>query len=342
MMNDDITIEGEMTQSLIVTPDSTKFIYDNGEAIAYIEIIDYSANGEYSNDAVCLPAYATSFEGRFVYNETYYPTHLKVVGETTGTVFYDKDQDKSPTNFLVHTQDYTQFGENLIVIPSFESTLKPEKLGIQTYEQLVEFAENVCNNNAKYGKAEVWLENNIVAPDDSSWTVPIGTLDNPFNGVFDGRGFGIVGLNVSIEDLGGLFGCIGENGLVKDLAVIDCDSSTKSEYAGGIAAVNNGTIDHCLSGVNIDSTVSVYGKNGQKIRPSQYNSYVNGKYAGGIAAANNGKITGTRNGAVVFGEWCGGICADNAGTIYGSANNGAVGRDSVSVNLCGGLTAKNN
>ncbi len=121
----------------------------------------------------------------------------------------------------------------------------------------------------------------------------------------------------------------------------DVVSGSQYDKDGGIAAVNNGTIDHCLRGVNIDSTVSVYGKNGQKIRPSQYNSYVNGKYAGGIAATNNGKITGTRNGAVVFGEWCGGICADNAGTIYGSANNGAVGRDSVSVNLCGGFTAKN-
>lgn len=343
MMRADITIEGEMTESLVVTPDSDKFIYDDsGEAIAYIEIADYLANKEYSKDAVRLPSYATSFEGRFVYDETHFPTHLKVVGETTGTVFYDSDQDATKTTFLVHTQDLTQFGENLIVIPSFDSTIKPEKTCIKTYEQLVEFAENVQKDNAVYGKAQVWLENNIIAPDDSSWTVPIGTTDNSFNGVFDGRGYGIVGLNVNSGDLGGLFGYIGENGLVKDLAVIDCDFTAKSEYAGGIAAVNNGTIDHCLSGINMDSSIRIYDKNNKRIDLNAYNSYISGTYCGGVAATNNGTIIGTRNGSYVDGSYGGGIAYENNGTIYGCANNGGVGRDSVNTLYSGGIVCNNN
>ncbi len=231
-------------------------------------------------------------------------------------------------------------------IPEFtkkepEKPVEPEKTGISTYEELVAFAENVKNDYDKYGSADVYLENNLLAPDDSAWVLGIGTADNPFNGTFDGRGYGIVGLNVSIDDLGGLFGCIGENGLVKDIAVIDCDFTKNSEYAGGIAAVNNGTIDHCLSGINQGNYVRINDKNGNRINIGEYNSYIKGTYSGGVAATNNGTITGTRNGAFVNGSECGGLVYENAGTIYGCANNGPVGKDSVNTKLCGGLVCRN-
>lgn len=338
MMNNDITIEGEMTESLVVTTDSSKFVYDDsGEAIAYIEIVDYSANREYSKNAVRLPVYATSFEGRFVYDETHFPTHLKVVGETTGTVFYDSDKDNSTTTFLVHTSDFTQFGENLIVIPSFDSTVKPEpeKAGIGTYEELVAFAENVKNDYEHYGKAEVWLTANIIAPEGSKWTVAIGdSEDKPFNGSFDGRGFAVVGLSIGNSETGSVFGYIGESGTVKDLAVIKTVFSVKSEAAGGIAAYNSGTLDHCTSGINSD--IRKLG-----ITSRQFNSSIYGVAAGGIAAYNYGTITGCRNSGYINGQDVGGIAAYNYGTIFGCANNGALGSDSVDVKRVGGLTAEN-
>ena len=340
MMNNDITIEGEMTESLVVTPDSSKFIYDeNGEAIAYIEIADYSANSEYSKDAVRLPTYATSFEGRFVYDETHFPTHLKVVGETTGTVFYDSDQDSSTTTFIVNTPDLTQFGESLIVIPSFDSTVKPEpepeKAGIGTYEELAAFAENVKNDYEHYGKAEAWLTANITVPEGSKWTVAIGdSEDKPFSGTFDGRGFAIIGLDINNSKACSLFGYIGEGGTVKDLAVIKTTFSIKSEAAGGIAVYNNGTIDHCISGIN--SGIRKLG-----IMSRQFNSSIYGVAAGGVAVYNNGTITGCRNSGYVNGQDVGGIAAFNNGTIYGCANNGGLGSDSADVKRVGGITAEN-
>ena len=341
----DVTIRGKMEQGITATADSSAFIYDDsGEPEEYIEIKEYST-GAYSSGSVNIASYANSIEGRFVCGGSYVPSHLKITGEQTGTVFYDNDVTSE--EFICMTADLSPFGENILVTPSFEKKAAPEPVdkeyGIRTYEELTAFAMNVKNDYATYGKANVWLENNILAPDDSKWTVAIGSSEAPFEGTFDGNGYGIVGLNVNIEDYGGLFGYIGESGTVKDLAVIDCDFANNSEYAGGIAAVNNGTIDHCLSGINLDSSVVIYGKNGKKLRLDQYNSYIRGgTYSGGIAAVNNGSITGTRNGSHVVGANCGGITAENNGYIYGCANNGAVGRDSVTVLACGGLTCWNN
>lgn len=106
--------------------------------------------------------------------------------------------------------------------------------------------------------------------------------NKPFNGTFDGNGYCIIGLNVNSSEYGGLFEIIGENGCVKDLFVFDCDFSSSSRTAGGIAAVNEGTIDHCTSGVN---TGKIYG------------------------CANNGKV-GTSTSSI-----SGGLVGKNGGTI---------------------------
>ena len=340
----DVTISGKMEQGFTAAVDSSAFIYnDSGEPEEYIELKEYSTD-TYSSDSVNIPSYVNTIEGRFVCGEGYAPSHIRITGEQTGTVFYDKDVTSE--RFLCMTADLSPYGENILVTPSFEKKDSPEPVdreyGIRTYEELTAFALNVKNDYANYGKANVWLENNILAPDDSKWTVAIGSTEAPFEGTFDGKGYGIVGLNVDIDGYGGLFGSIGENGTVKDLAVIDCDFARKSEYAGGIAAENNGTIDHCMSGINLDSSIVIYGRNGKKLRLDQYNSYIKGTYSGGIAAVNNGTITGTRNGSFVDGANCGGIAEENNGTIYGCANNGAVGRDSVTVLACGGITCINN
>ncbi len=215
--------------------------------------------------------------------------------------------------------------------------------GISSYEELCQFAQNVQNNYERYKNASVYLDANINASGKSQWTLPIGTEDKPFCGTFDGKGYVILGLDVSVEDNGALFGMIGENGLVKDLSVLDTSFSVKSEKAGGIAAVNNGTIDHCISGLNTESGLTVNTEKHGKINVYSLNSYIKGIIAGGIAAENNGTITGTRNGSFAEGEKCGGIAGINKekGIIYGCANNGAVGKNTVSVKFSGGLAGVN-
>ena len=230
--------------------------------------------------------------------------------------------------------------EPTTVEPTTEPTTNPEpsEHGISTYEELVAFAQSVNGGN-NFDSA--FLETNIIAPEGSVWSQPIGTDDKPFMGTFDGKGYGIISLNVNCGDNGGLFGVIGESGTVKDLMVIDCDFAADSTYAGGIAAVNNGTIDHCTSGVNMPANLKIKLPSGKKITPADYNSLVTGTYAGGIAAINNGTITGTRSGAFVSGVNCGGVAAQNNGRIYGCANNGAVGSTYKSCEKSGGIAAEN-
>ena len=191
-----------------------------------------------------------------------------------------------------------------------------------------------------YGKANYILNNNIKAPDDSEWTQGIGSAasNKPFNGTFNGNGYCIIGLNVNSSEYGGLFEIIGEQGCVEDLFVFDCDFSSYSKTAGGIAAVNNGTIDHCISGVNFTSG-TIYFKD-RAIKASALNSSIKGEIAGGIAGKSSGSIKGCRNASIVSGKQCSaGIAGENTGKIFGCANNAKIGSSSSSVS--GGLVGKN-
>lgn len=199
-------------------------------------------------------------------------------------------------------------------------------VAIGSYDDLVAFAKKV---NGGDNTANAYLTGNIIATADAEWTTGIGTELKNYNGTFDGRGFCISGLKSSVSDNGGLFGIIGSKGVVKDLSVLDCSFKTSPTYAGGIAAFNYGTIDHCTSGVNLTDS-----------NKEQYNSYIKGSICGGIAGRNKGVITGCRNAAVVEGACCGGITGMNDGSIYGCASNGPVGTNAAE--SAGGIAGENN
>lgn len=210
---------------------------------------------------------------------------------------------------------------------------------IKTYDDLVKLSNLIRSDYEVYGSQNYILTNNIKASDDSEWVQGIGSVNEnkPFNGTFNGNGYCIIGLNVNSSEYGGLFEIIGEKGKVKDLFVFDCDFKASSNVAGGIAAINNGTIDHCISGVNM-TTGTIHFRN-KSIDAAALNSSIKGNISGGIAGNNSGLITGCRNAAIVNGTQCGGIAAENSGKIYGCANNAKIGSTSASV--AGGLVGKN-
>jgi len=86
--------------------------------------------------------------------------------------------------------------------------------------------------------------------DSLTWT-PIGSVEHPFKGIFDGDGHTIKGLFIN-TDLGyqGLFGYILE-GTVKNINILDGNITAgnvmiNNDYNGGIVGYNNnGTIDGC-------------------------------------------------------------------------------------------------
>lgn len=261
------------------------------------------------------------------------PDSHPVIDNTHGTVYYYQSEDKYSNK--IKTADAFDRDEN-------------GNLMIKSYEDLVMLGQLVDSEYEVYGSESYILTNNIIAGSESLWTKGIGSVDSskPFNGTFDGRGYIIFGLNIKPENqYGGLFEFIGEQGKVTEILLADCDySDMNTEYAGSIAAVNKGTIDHCISGVNYTSGyISIdVDKDGENefISLADLNSNIQGKTAGGFAAVNNGTITGCRNASVVKGsELSAGIAGSNTGIIYGCANNGTIG--SASSKISGGLAGEN-
>ena len=348
MLDQDLTENFLLVEGKTASVDKDSFVYDrNNNPAAYIEIKDDLSETGYTTDPVIMTDGFNSVEGRFCCDNYHYPTHIKVVGAETGTVFVDEDVAQDATTFNCYTPDLAPYGESIILIPSFGEYERPtvSDVHISTYADLVAFAQNVINDYDSYGTATAILDNNIIiTPDDPVWTQGIGSQseNKPFNGTFDGNGFAIVSLIVNNPGNGALFDYIGSSGTVKDLAVIDCDFMVRSAAAGGIAAVNDGLIDHCVSGINTQSQKLIETKYGQSRSIISFNSAVNGTVSGGIAGTNNGTIKGSRSSAFVIGENCAGIAGINNGTIYGCANNGPVGKDSTSNKFSAGIAVVNN
>ena len=80
------------------------------------------------------------------------------------------------------------------------------------------------------------------------WT-PIGTaLNNSYKGNFDGGNHTISGLTVKgSNEYAGLFGCIDDGGTVKNVVLENVQIASDNQYAyvGGVAGMNNGTIENC-------------------------------------------------------------------------------------------------
>lgn len=103
--------------------------------------------------------------------------------------------------------------------------------------------------------------------------LPVGTAEQPFNGIFDGQGFEIRGLSFDVSQKGkaknitsyGLFGTIGESGTVKNVGLVGtAEMKTEGQVAvatqlGMLAVYNQGHIEkaYCdLTGQNGTSAVA--------------------------------------------------------------------------------------
>jgi len=100
--------------------------------------------------------------------------------------------------------------------------------------------------------------------DSLTWT-PIGSVEQPFKGVFDGDGHTIKGLFIN-TDLGyqGLFGYLLE-GTVKNINILDGNITAgnvmiNNDYNGGIVGYNNnGTIEGCTIAGTLTNTGNGFG-----------------------------------------------------------------------------------
>ncbi len=197
--------------------------------------------------------------------------------------------------------------------------------------------------------------------DAEQWT-PIGTLEKPFTGTFNGNGHTISGIyiNKPEEDCKGLFGVI-EDSTIENLTV--SGSITGNESLGGIAGQANGKImiSNCLNKSNIGANytwafcggiIGGSGSNNIKIECCGNEGKIEGvgNNVGGIAGGiepnesgqifiencyNAGNVTGNGRVAGIIGRGVYVVInfCYNKGNINGLGPTGGIGGDIVFTNI---------
>ena len=169
---------------------------------------------------------------------------------------------------------------------------------------------------------------------DNAEFKPIGQAeDKAFEGIFDGNGKTISGLNIvqnaqyvpyacnfwgcqgggNQDSYAGLFGIIGKKGVVKNLTISDSKVTATSQYAGAVVGLNYGVVENAktTNSVQVNSTNDPESQGG----------------VGGIAGRNGGYGTMLHcenNASVVGQNLVGGIAGANTGAISTSINYGSV------------------
>jgi hypothetical protein len=207
---------------------------------------------------------------------------------------------------------------------------------ITTAAQLAQLATYVNSGNEDYNNKYYKLGNDLTL--SGNWT-PIGNATNrTFIGVFDGNNKVISNLNYTDSDLSdyvGLFGIIGNNGIVRNLGVVNVHFSTTGISVGGIAANNQGSVLSCYTTGIISCSTTMLGG------PLLISIYV-----GGIVGDNEGSVSNCLSSCTIKAtinnsghaySYAGGVVGNNrssgssvsncysTGTISASANSTVAG-----------------
>lgn len=198
---------------------------------------------------------------------------------------------------------------------------------------------------------------NLVSKSDLTEWEPIGARWSPYTGTFDGQGYTISGLyfNNPHSSYVGLFGCIGANGKISNVGVLDSYFQF-SALGGGVCGVNYGTVRDCKNTGSVRGFSTIGGvcglnEKGGIIENSFNEGTVSGtgdnaQQVGGVSGYNNGTIKSCYNTASVSGqESVGGVCGFNSvGTTTNCFNEGTVSGQNFVGGVCGngcGVTTTN-
>lgn len=141
---------------------------------------------------------------------------------------------------------------------------------------------------------------------------PIGRVDFPFSGTFDGQGYKISNLCSGGSGFVGLFGCVA--GTVKNVAVVDSSWYTTNDNVGSITGILNsgGNIEICYSESGISGKNCVGGIVGKSVATSTIKNCYNKSGISGIDKV--GGIIGHNNGTTVSNTY-------NLGAVTGNGSN---------------------
>ena len=180
----------------------------------------------------------------------------------------------------------------------------------------------VLNNDIVFGA-------NVSSIGSYSWT-PIGkNLNIVFDGIIDGNGKKIYGLYSSARDTAGFIGCLGANGVLKNVQFLK--GSLSSNNVGGLVGLNKGNVINVQNeSVSIVGEASsgkgaIVGSNVGTIKNCINKVSIDGSIVGGISGINSGLIEDCDNEGKITGfGYVGGICSKNTGTINRSVNKGRI------------------
>jgi subtilisin-like proprotein convertase family protein len=183
------------------------------------------------------------------------------------------------------------------------------------------------------GDLTAWYElgNDIDASDTNNWNIgygitPIGRYTAPFEGVFDGKGHVITGLDIN-QPSGicvGLFGCTGKTSEIRNVGL---NNVMVTGYAcvGGLTGFNRGAIEACYVSGNVSGSTQVgglVGTNNGLVTDSYSVANVSGPQQesciGGLVGVNrSGPLKNCYSAGKVAGENSGGLAGTSSGECTG-------------------------
>ena len=219
---------------------------------------------------------------------------------------------------------------------NYEKEPVEETYEIRTFEEFKKIPEIVKKNN----RANFKLMNTIFG-NGKTMTESIGSADNPYNGTFDGQGYYVYRFDIKSSDGNvALFDTIGARGSVKNFAAFY--QNIEGEKAAGLAIVNYGLIDECISGSNLSGPFTDQLTHEPK-NLTETTTFVKGtSMAGGVVVENKGVIRNTANYAKATASAsdgiAGGIAVVNSGTIENCMSIGAL--STKENGIAGGIVGK--
>ena len=219
---------------------------------------------------------------------------------------------------------------------NYEKEPVEETYEIRTFEEFKKIPEIVKKNN----RANFKLMNTIYG-NGGTMTESIGSADNPYNGTFDGQGYYVYRFDIKSSDgNAALFDTIGARGSVKNFAAFY--QNIEGEKAAGLAIVNYGLIDECISGSNLSGPFTDQLTHEPK-NLTETTTFVKGtSMAGGVVVENKGVIRNTANYAKATASAsdgiAGGIAVVNSGTIENCMSIGAL--STKENGIAGGIVGK--
>lgn len=188
-------------------------------------------------------------------------------------------------------------------------------------DDLKEFADVV--NGGKPDQNAVLMDD-IDLSSIGNWT-PIGNRAIRYKGTFDGNGHSISNLNINISEMYvGLFGWLGEGGVIRNVHITSGTIVTTNEYgyAGGIAGYSEGVIEDCSNAADVKGRDAggIVADMPQNVKDGTY--YVDAAHVFAARCSNSGSITGE----TVYGVGLRVHDSYNTGTLTGNLSIYGVGR----------------